>query len=127
MGYYFAKRMPLGFEQVMESVKAELKAEGFGIITEIDMSGTLRAKLGVDLPAYRILGACHPPSAFRALQAEPNIGLMLPCNVIVRQEGDEVVVAAIDPIASMQAVDNPALGEVAVDVQTRLRTVIERL
>ena len=105
-----------------------LKAEGFGVLTDIDVKATLKSKLGEDFHNYRILGACNPPYAHKALQLEDKIGTMLPCNVIVQEVAPgSVEVSAVDPIASMQAVDNPALGEVAYEVQAKLRRVIERL
>ncbi len=126
--YAFSKTVDLGYEEALEKVTEELKKEGFGILTEIDVKETLKKKLDVDFKPYKILGACNPPFAYKALQAEEQIGLMLPCNVIVyvNDEG-KTVVAAIDPIASMQAVDNPALGEVAETIRGKLKSVIERL
>ena len=114
MSYYFSKTIDTGFEQAVANVTEKLKAEGFGILTEIDVKSTLKKKLDVDFRNYRILGACNPPFAYEALQAEDKIGTMLPCNVIVQETADgKVEVAAIDPIASMQAVGNPELREIA--------------
>ncbi|MDQ7054505.1 MAG: DUF302 domain-containing protein [candidate division KSB1 bacterium] len=128
MSYYFSKTLPLGFEEAIEKVTEALKAEGFGILTEIDVKATLKKKLDVDFRPYKILGACNPPFAYQALQAEEKIGTMLPCNVIVQQKSDnEVEVAAIDPIASMQAVKNPKLLAVAEVIQSKLKNVIETL
>lgn len=128
MSYYFSKTLPLGFEEAIEKVTEALKAEGFGILTEIDVKATLKKKLDVDFRPYKILGACNPPFAYQALQAEEKIGTMLPCNVIVQQKGDhEVEVAAIDPIASMQAVNNPRLLAVAEVIQSKLKNIIENL
>ena len=128
MSYYFSKTLPLGFEEAIEKVTEALKAEGFGILTEIDVQATLKKKLDVDFRPYKILGACNPPFAYQALQAEEKIGTMLPCNVIVQQKGDhEVEVAAIDPIASMQAVNNPRLLAVAEVIQSKLKNIIENL
>ena len=128
MSYYFSKTLDVGIEEASEHVTTALKEQGFGILTEIDIKATLKNKLDVDFRPYRILGACNPPFAYQALQAEKNIGLMLPCNVIVQEvEPGRTEVAAVDPIASMQAIENPALGEVAVEVQRRLREVIEGL
>jgi uncharacterized protein (DUF302 family) len=105
-----------------------LKKEGFGILTDIDVKTTLKKKLNVDFKKYRILGACNPPFAYQALQAEDKIGTMLPCNVIVQENPDgNVEVSAIDPIASMQAVQNPNLGEVAEEVRAKLKKVIDGL
>ena len=126
--YAFTKTVDMSYEQAIEKVTEELKKEGFGILTEIDVKATLKKKLDVDFKPYKILGACNPPYAYKSLQAEEQIGLMLPCNVIVYvNDNDETVVAAVDPIASMKAVDNPALGELAVTIQNKLRQVIERV
>ncbi|MDH4218013.1 MAG: DUF302 domain-containing protein [Candidatus Aminicenantes bacterium] len=126
MSYYFSKKVEGAFEDVLEKTMDILKSEGFGILTEIDVKETLKKKLGVDFRKYRILGACHPPYAYKALQAEDKIGTMLPCNVIVQEiAANEIEVAAIDPIASMQAVENPDLLPVAQEVQQKLKNVIE--
>jgi uncharacterized protein (DUF302 family) len=128
MGYYFSKTLELPFDAAISRVVEELKKEGFGVLTEIDVAATLKKKLGVDFRNYRILGACNPPFAYEALKAEDKIGTMLPCNVIVQETaGGAVEVAAIDPIASMQAVDNPALGGVAIEVQAKLKRVVDHL
>jgi uncharacterized protein (DUF302 family) len=128
MSYYFSKTLHMPFEQAIAHVTEELKKEGFGVLTEIDVKATMKQKLGADFRNYRILGACNPPFAHKALLAEDKIGTMLPCNVIVQEVAEgEVEVAAIDPIASMQAVDNPALGEVAVQVQAKLKKVVDSL
>ena len=128
MSYYFSRKLNLGFEETIEKVTDALKVEGFGVLTEIDVKATLKKKLDVDFRPYRILGACNPPFAYKALQAEDKIGTMLPCNVIVQQTGEGVVeVAAVDPIASMQAIENPGLAEVAQQVQAKLKKVIENL
>lgn len=126
MNYYFSKKVKGTFDDVIEKVTSSLKSEGFGILTEIDVKKTLKKKLDVDFRKYMILGACNPPFAYQALQVEDKIGTMLPCNVIVQEvrEG-EVEVAAIDPVASMKAVENPKLLEVARQVQERLKRVIE--
>ena len=128
MKYYFSKTVTLPFDDAIEKVMAELKKEGFGVLTDIDVKQTLKKKLDVDFKKYRILGACNPSLAYKALQAEDKIGTMLPCNVIV-QEIDEgrVEVAAIDPVASMQAVSNPALKDVAEKIQAKLKKVIENI
>lgn len=128
MSYYFSRKLNMGFDEAIDKVTEALKEEGFGILTEIDVKETLKKKLDVDFQPYRILGACNPPFAYQALQAEDKIGTMLPCNVIVQQTGEnEVEVAAVDPIASMQAIENPKLGEVAQQVQGKLKKVIENL
>ena len=126
--YGFSKVVNLGYEEAIVKVTDALKAEGFGILTEIDVKETLKKKLYVDFKPYKILGACNPPFAYKALQSEEQIGLMLPCNVIVYvNDENETVVAAIDPIASMQAVNNDKLGEVAETIQGKLKKVIESL
>ena len=128
MSYYFSTTLNMPFDEAIAYVIGELKKEGFGVLTEIDVKATLKTKLDADFREYRILGACNPPFAYRALKAEAKIGTMLPCNVIVQELQEGVVeVAAIDPIASMQAIHNPALGEVAVQVQEKLRQVVEGL
>ena len=128
MSYYFSKTLQMSFEQAVEYVTEELKKDGFGVLTEIDVKSTLKKKLDVDFRNYRILGTCNPPFAHRALMAEDKIGTMLPCNVIVQETAEgRVEVAAVDPIASMQAIDNPGLGEIALQVQAKLRQVVERL
>lgn len=128
MSYYFSKKVEGAFEDVLEKTMDILKSEGFGILTEIDVKETLKKKLGVDFRKYRILGACNPPFAYKALQAEDKIGTMLPCNVIVQEiAANEIEVAAIDPIASMQAVENPDLLPVAQEVQQKLKNVVERI
>ena len=126
--YGFSKVVNLGYDEAIEKVTDELKKEGFGVLTEIDVKATLKKKLDVDFKLYKILGACNPPFAYKALQSEEQIGLMLPCNVIVYvNNNDETVVAAIDPIASMQAVKNETLGEVAATIQSKLKNVINSL
>ncbi|MEZ4702640.1 MAG: DUF302 domain-containing protein [Rhodothermales bacterium] len=128
MSYYFSKTLAMPLADAVEHVTAELKKEGFGVLTDIDIQATLKKKLDVDFRPYRILGACNPPFAHQALLAEPHIGLMLPCNVIVQETTPgQTDVSAVDPIASMQAIANPALQTVAEEVQRRLKTVIDRL
>jgi uncharacterized protein (DUF302 family) len=128
MKYYFNKSLKMSLDQAISRVTKELKKEGFGILTEIDVKETLKKKLDVDFKKYKILGACNPHFAYQALQAEDKIGTMLPCNVIVKEaEKGTVEVAAIDPLASMQAVQNPELQSVAEQVQAKLRIVIARL
>ncbi len=126
--YGFSKVVNLGYDKAIEKVTEELKKEGFGILTEIDVKETLKKKLDVDFKPYKILGACNPPFAYKSLQAEEQIGLMLPCNVIVYvNDKNETVVATIDPIASMQAVKNETLGEVAKTIQSKLKNLISNL
>lgn len=128
MSYYFNKTLSCSFEQAIERVTEELKKEGFGVLTEIDVQGALKKKINVDFRKYRILGACNPKFAHKALLEEDKIGTMLPCNVVVQEhENGEVEVAAINPIASMQAVENSNLGEVASQVQEKLKKVIDNL
>ncbi len=128
MSYYFTKTLSLSFDAALARVTEELKKEGFGILTDIDVKATLKKKLDVEFRKYRILGACNPPFAYKALQAEDKIGTMLPCNVIVQEISDgQVEVTAIDPLASMQAVENPALKEIAAEISNKLKTVIDRV
>jgi uncharacterized protein (DUF302 family) len=128
MTYYFSRKVKGPFEDVENRVRTALKEEGFGVLTEIDVRETLKKKCDVDFRKYKILGACNPPFAYKALQIEDKIGTMLPCNVIVQYvRPDEVEVAAIDPIASMQAVKNAALQPVADEVQRKLKKVIEKV
>lgn len=126
MAYYFSRKLEAGFDEAVSRVTEALKSQGFGILTEIDVGATLKQKLDVDFRPYRILGACNPPFAYKALQAEDKIGTMLPCNVIV-QATDEgrVEIAAIDPAASMQAVDNPALAAIARTIGEKLNTAVQ--
>ena len=128
MSYHFTKTIDLPFDQAVLRVTEALKREGFGVLTDIDVSATLKSKLGVEFRPYRILGACNPPLAHRALELEDKIGTMLPCNVIVQEHGaGNVEVSAVDPAASMQAIQNPALAEVAEDVRGRLQKVVDSL
>jgi uncharacterized protein (DUF302 family) len=128
MSYYFSKTLEIPFDEAVEKVTAELKRDGFGVLTDIDVRKILNEKLGVDFRKYRILGACNAPYAYKALMAEDKIGTMLPCSVIVQElAAGRVEVAAIDPVASMQAVGNPALEPVGLEVRDKLRAVVERL
>jgi uncharacterized protein (DUF302 family) len=128
MSYYFSKTLAMSFDEAIIKVTEELKKEGFGIITEIDVKETLKKKLNVDFKKYRILGACNPSFAYQALEAEDKIGTMLPCNVIVQEISEgKTEVAAIDPIASMQAIENPKLRNVAEQVQSKLKKAIDDL
>jgi uncharacterized protein (DUF302 family) len=121
MSYHFSKTLNCSFDEAISMVVEELKKEGFGILTEIDVKETLKKKLDVDFRSYRILGACNPTFAYQALQEEDKVGLMLPCNVVVQQHSDgNVEVSAVDPIASMQAIENPKLGDVAEQVRVKL-------
>jgi uncharacterized protein (DUF302 family) len=128
MSYYFNKTLNVSFDKAIARVTEELKKEGFGILTDIDVKATLKKKLDVEFRKYRILGACNPPFAYKALQAEDKIGTMLPCNVIVQEISDgQVEVTAIDPLASMQAVENHALKEIASEISNKLKKVIDRV
>lgn len=128
MSYYFSKIVNASFDEAVAKVTVELKEEGFGILTEIDVKETLKKKLNVDFKRYKILGACNPPFAYKALQAEDKIGTMLPCNVIVQEiSNGQVEVTAIDPLASMQAVENPALTKIAAEISNKLKAVIDRV
>ena len=128
MTYYFAKTLALGFDDAVHRTIEALKREGFGIITEIDVKETLKNKINVDFRNYRILGACNPALAYEALQIEDKVGTMLPCNVVVQSAGDgNTEVAAIDPVASMAAIENPRLKLAAERVHAKLRKVVENL
>lgn len=127
MSYTFSKTINKDFEEVVRLTTEELKKEGFGVLTEIDIQQTMKMKLNVDFRKYKILGACNPHFAYNALLAEPEIGSMLPCNVIVQDTEDGVMVSAVDPVASMMAVKNDKLGEVAGQVREKLKNVIAAL
>lgn len=129
MSYYFARTLTgTGFDEAIERTTEALKAEGFGVLSDIDIQAAMKEKLDVEFRKYRILGACNPPLALQALTAEDKIGTMLPCNVILQETDDgQVEVAAVDPAASMQAVDNPDLSEVAGTVRDKLQKVIAAL
>jgi uncharacterized protein (DUF302 family) len=128
MSYYFSKTLGLSFVEGIERVTEELQKEGFGILTQIDVKDTLKKKINVDFKKYKILGACNPPFAYEALKVEKNIGLMLPCNVVVQEKDEEnIEISAIDPIESMKAIDNNELRDVANEVRSKLKKVIENL
>ncbi len=128
MDYYIAKTLNTDFDTAKEKVTEVLKSEGFGVLSEIDIKDKLKEKLDVDFRKYLILGACNPPLAFEALKKEDKIGTMLPCNVILQEHKEgEVEVAAVDPIASMMAIENPDLSETAKTVRAKLQKVIEKL
>jgi len=127
MSYYFSKKIDLAFDDAIARVTDELKNEGFGILSEIDVQATLKKKLDVDFRKYKILGACNPPYAYKALQSEKNIGVLLPCNVIVQEAEGGTEVAAVNPLNSMQSVQNSELEEVALEITRKLQKIIEKL
>ena len=128
MAYYLGTTLSMAFDAAVARVVDVLKGEGFGVISDIDIKQTLKAKIGVDFPNYRILGACNPALAYEALKLENKVGTMLPCNVVVRDAGGgQTEVAAIDPVASMVAIDNPALKQAAVQIRAKLEKVIAQL
>jgi uncharacterized protein (DUF302 family) len=128
MSYYFSKIIEGSFDEALEKVVSALKSEGFGVLTEIDVKETLKKKMDVDFQKYRILGACNPPFAYKALKTENKIGTMLPCNVIVQEISEnKVEVAAVDPVASMKAVENKELLKIAEQVQGKLKRVVRSL
>lgn len=126
--YYFAKKIASNFEDTIELIKTKLPDIGFGIVSEIDVTSTFKKKLNIDFRKYRILGACQPQTAFNAIQIEDKIGTMLPCNIIVQELQDgSIEVAAVDPIASMMSVQNPALADHAYKIQKQLKDFITAL
>jgi uncharacterized protein (DUF302 family) len=128
MNYYIAKDTRQPFDQAVAQVIERLKAEGFGVLTDIDVSATLKSKIGAELPRYRILGACNPTLAHEGLKMEDKLGVLLPCNVIVRETADgHVEVASVDPVAAMERTGNPALARVAIEVRKRLVNVLESI
>lgn len=127
MSYYFSKLLNLPFSQAVEKAIDALKSRGFGILTRIDVQSVLKEKIGVDFHPYVILGACNPKMAHQALRAEDKIGTMLPCNVIVQEVGDKIEVAAVDPVASMQAIQNPELEAIAVKVRDELKAAVQAI
>ena len=128
MSYYISARLQTPFDDAIARTEAALKTEGFGVISRIDIQQTLKSKIDVDFRPYTILGACNPTLAHEALQLEDKVGLMLPCNVIVQQSGsDEIEVAVIDPVASMQAISNPELAKAAGVVREKLARAIDLL
>jgi uncharacterized protein (DUF302 family) len=128
MKYYIEKVLTTDFDSAVSKTKEALKAEGFGVLSEIDIDEKLKAKLDVDFRKYKILGACNPPSAYKALQQESKIGTMLPCNVIVQEIGEnKIEVAAVDPVASMMAVGNDTLNAIAEEIKSLLKKVIKSL
>lgn len=124
MSYGFSKKVDLPFDAAVEKVTSELQNEGFGVLTTIDVQETLKKKLNVDFQKYKILGACNPPFAYKALLAEEEIGLLLPCNVIVYEKNGSRVVAAFDPMSMSRVMDNPAVEPIAAEMKLRLKRVI---
>ncbi|NCN99241.1 hypothetical protein COU62_00900 [Candidatus Pacearchaeota archaeon CG10_big_fil_rev_8_21_14_0_10_35_219] len=122
----FSKKTNLGFEEAEKKVRQELEKEGFGVLTEIDVSAVLKKKLDKDYGKYKILGACNPPFAFKALEAEKEIGLLLPCNVII-YENNGVNVSAVNPMEAMEMIENEGLKGIAEEVSEKLKMVIERV
>ena len=128
MSYHNSKIVSYSFEDAIEKVTNELKKEGFGILSEIDVQETLKKKLDVDFRKYKILGACNPPYAYKALQLEENLGVLLPCNIVIQEKADgKIQISAVNPMESMQAVGNESLGEIAFEVTEKLKRVLERL
>lgn len=128
MEYYFSKTLNVSYDEAVKLTTEALKSEGFGVISEINMHEKLKEKVGVDFKRYKILGACNPPYAYKALQAEDKIGTMMPCNVLViEQEQNKIEIAAVNPIASMQAITNPSLGDIALEMTNKLKKVIDNL
>ena len=128
MAYYISRTVNHSFDKSIELVTEALAAEGFGVLTEIDVKATMKKKLDVDFRNYHILGACNPPFAHKALEAEDKIGTMLPCNVIIQERGEnKIEIAAVDPVSSMQAVDNDALEPIATEIRDRLERVMNSL
>ncbi|HEX7584790.1 MAG TPA: DUF302 domain-containing protein [Prolixibacteraceae bacterium] len=128
MKYYISKKISTDFDQAVQLVTESLKKEGFGVLTEINIQEKLKEKLNVDFRKYKILGACNPAYAYKALQMEDKVGTMLPCSVIVQELGNnEIEVAAIDPIASMMAIENPILKDIATEIQQKLKAAIDNL
>ncbi|MCK9219143.1 MAG: DUF302 domain-containing protein [Bacteroidales bacterium] len=128
MEYYFSKTLETSFDEAVQKTTEALKKEGFGVISEINIHEKLKEKLNVDFRRYRILGACNPPYAYKALQAEDKVGTMLPCNVIVQEFAvDRIEISAVNPIASMMAIKNPDLAGIAQEITAKLQAVIKSL
>ena len=128
MSYYNNKVLNIEFEEAITKIEVELKKEGFGILTQIDVKETLKKKLDVDFRKYKILGACNPPSAYKVLQVEENIGVLLPCNIVVQEkEEGKVSVSIVNPMESMQNVNNPMLADTAAEITKKLNNVLNNL
>lgn len=127
MAYYFSKKVDYTFDETLAKLGEELKKEGFGVLTEIDVKETLKKKLDVDFRKYKILGACNPPFAYKALSSEENIGVLMPCNVVVQELNEKVQVSAVNPMESMNVVNNPALEAIAGEITNKLKKVIDSI
>ncbi|WP_456420428.1 DUF302 domain-containing protein [Lutibacter sp.] len=128
MNYYFEKQTDYNFDTAVNRITQELKKEGFGILAEIDMQKTLKEKIDVDFSKYKILEACNPPFAHKSLQAENNIGILLPCNIVVREiPGDSVMVAVVNPVSAMEKLSNPKMDRIASEIQIRLKRSLDNL
>jgi uncharacterized protein (DUF302 family) len=127
MSYYFTKTLKVTFDEAIEKVSEALKTEGFGVVTDFDVSTTFKNKLGIDFRPYRILGACNPPYAKKTLELDDKIGLMLPCNIILQQQENGVEITSIDPVAVMNIVDNHDMVDIANEIKTKLKNVIDSL
>lgn len=127
MGYALSTTVNRPFDETLAATREALAAQGFGVLTEIDMAGTLKKKLDVDIPPHVILGACNPPNAYKAVQAEPSIGVLLPCNVVVRSAGEQTIVEAIDPATMHELTGNAAMKDVAVTIGGMLQAVLASL
>jgi len=127
MKYGYKRKVPLPFGEAVENVRSELSKEGFGVLTEIDVKATLKKKLGIEHDNYLILGACNPPFALKALQAEKDIGLLMPCNVIVYEDGGKVFVSAVMPTVAMRVVGNTSLAEAGKTVEEKLKKVVDNV
>jgi uncharacterized protein (DUF302 family) len=125
--YAFGKQVNMGFDQAVAAVTQALSKEGFGVLTEIDVAATLKKKLGIERPPYKILGACNPQFAARALEAEPQIGALLPCNVVVREDAGKTIVEFMDPDAVLKLVERPEVGSIAAEVRAQLQRVMAAL
>ncbi len=126
-GYTFGIRSPGPLSDMRPRVEAALREQGFGVLTEIDVAATMKSRLGLDQPPYVILGACNPPLAHRAIEADPSIGALLPCNVVLREDGDQTIVEVMDPSAVMSLVRDPAIAAIAAEASARLRRAVEML
>ncbi len=128
MQYYFEKTTNYDFDKSVQRITEELKIQGFGILAEIDMKKTLKEKINVDFIEYKILEACNPPFAYKSLMAEENIGIMLPCNIVIKEKSKNLVtVSVVNPVSAMQGVNNPKMDEIANEIQLKLRTALSKV